>query len=86
MSDCSITPICALVCSCGTPMDDCPVWIDADDPPAAIFENKCEVLVLEIPELAFIQPKNDARTVFQTQGPLGSRPRLEEFLEDVQFV
>ncbi len=67
-------------------MDDCPVYIDADDPPAAIFENKCEVLVLEILELAFIQPKNDARTVFQTRDPRVSRPRLEEFLGDVQHV
>ena len=82
----TIAPICALVCSFGTPMDDCPVYVDDDVPPAAIFENKCEVLVPETPELAFIQPKNEARTVFRTREPLVSRPRVEKFLGDVQFV
>lgn len=81
----TIAPICALVRSFGTPMDDCPV-IDADDPPGAIFENKYEVLVLEIPKLAFIQSRDEAHSSFQTRDPWVSWARLREFLINIQHV
>jgi hypothetical protein len=67
-------------------MDDFPVCIDVDDPPTAIFENKCEVLVLEVPALEFIQPKNEARSPFQTWDPWVSWARLMEFPVDIQNV